>query len=77
VPIGFSPLRSGLSTQEVDVVLPLLDSVGAKMSQLEVVIGDRLEEGCALTEAVAEHVLLCFCSWDPRFPSNQWCRALT
>jgi hypothetical protein len=46
------------------------------MSQLEEVISDRLEEGRALTEAVAEHVLLCFYSWDPRFPSSQWCRAL-
>jgi hypothetical protein len=76
VPIGFSPLCSGLPTQEVDVVLPLLDSTGAKMSQLEEVISDRLEEGRALTKAVAEHVLLCFYSWDPRFPSSQWCRAL-
>jgi hypothetical protein len=37
------------------------------MSQLEEVIGGRLEEeGCALAEAVAEHVLLCFRSRDPQ-----------
>jgi hypothetical protein len=46
-------------------VLPLLDSAGAKMSQMEVV-GSRLEEeGRALAEAVAEHMMLCFRSRDP------------
>jgi hypothetical protein len=66
VPLGFSPLCSGLLAQEVDVVLPLLDSAGAKMSQLEEVVGGRLEEGRALVEAIAEHVLLCFRSRDPQ-----------
>jgi hypothetical protein len=32
VPLGFSPLRSRLSAQEVGAVLPLFDSAGAKMS---------------------------------------------
>jgi hypothetical protein len=72
VPLGFSPLHSGLPTQEIGTVLPLLDSAGAKMSQLEEVIGGRLEEeGFALAEAVTEHVLLCFRNQDPR-----WRRAL-
>jgi hypothetical protein len=48
-------------------MLPLLDSTGAKMSQLEEVIGGQLEEeGHVLAEAVMEHVLMCFQSWDPQ-----------
>jgi hypothetical protein len=67
VPLGLSPLRSGLLAQEVDAVLPLLHSAGAKMSQLEEVISSQLEEeGHALAEVVAEHVLLCFRSQDPQ-----------
>jgi hypothetical protein len=47
--------------EEVSVVLPLLDSTGAKMLKLEEVVGGQLEaEGHALAEAVAEHVLTCF-----------------
>jgi hypothetical protein len=50
-------------------VLPLLDSIGAKMSELEEVISDQLlEEGRALAEAMVEHVLLCFRSQDLRLP---------
>jgi hypothetical protein len=65
-PIGFATHRSGLLAHEVDVVFPLLDSVGAKMSQLEEVIGSRLEEeGRVVAKAAAEHVLLCFRSRDP------------
>jgi hypothetical protein len=67
VPLGFSPLRSGLPTQEVDAMLLLLDSAGAKMSNLEDAIGDQLEaEGRVLSEVVAEHVLMCFQSRDPQ-----------
>jgi hypothetical protein len=66
VPFGFSPLWSEVPAQEVSTMLPLLDSAGIKMSELEDVVGSRLEaEGCILTEAVAEHVLMCFCSQDP------------
>jgi hypothetical protein len=37
------------------------------MSQLEEVIGGRLEEeGHALAEVVAEHVMMCFRSRDPQ-----------
>jgi hypothetical protein len=37
------------------------------MSELEDVVTSRLEaEGCILAEAVAKHVLLCFCSHDPQ-----------
>jgi hypothetical protein len=47
-------------------VLPLLYSTGRKISQLEEAIGSRLEEeGCALAQAVADHVLMCFQSHDP------------
>jgi hypothetical protein len=57
----------GLSAQEVDAVLPLLDSARAKISQLEEVVdGRQEEEGRALAEAVAEHVLLCLHSRDPK-----------
>jgi hypothetical protein len=38
-------------------MLPLLDSVGAKMSRLEEVVSGILEESRALAKAVAEHVL--------------------
>jgi hypothetical protein len=42
-------------------VLLLLDSVGAKMSRLEEVIGGQLMvEGRVLAQAMAEHVLMCF-----------------
>jgi hypothetical protein len=48
------------------VVLPLLDSTGRKISQLEEAVGSHLEEeGRALAQAVADHVLMCFWSHDP------------
>jgi hypothetical protein len=66
VPFGFSPLWFEVPAQEVSTMLPLLDSAGVKMSELEDVVGSRLEaEGRILTEAVAEHVLMCFRSQDP------------
>jgi hypothetical protein len=69
VPFSFSPLRSGVPAQEVSAELPLLDSTGAKMLELEDVIANRLEaECCILAEAIAEHVMLCLHSQDPRFP---------
>jgi hypothetical protein len=69
VPFGFSPLRSAVPAQEVSIELLLLDSAGAKMSELEDVIASRLEaEGRILVEAVVEHVLLCFRNQAPRFP---------
>jgi hypothetical protein len=47
-------------------VVPLLDSAETKISQLEDAIGSHIEEeGRALAQAVAEHVLLCFRSRDP------------
>jgi hypothetical protein len=50
----------------VSTVLPLLDSVVAKMSKLEEVVGDQLEsEGHVLAEMVMKHVHMCFWSWDP------------
>jgi hypothetical protein len=65
VPFGFNPLRSGVPAQEVNTELPLLDSTGAKMSELKDVVAGRLEvEGYILTEAVAEHVLLCIRDQD-------------
>jgi hypothetical protein len=67
VPLGFSPLRSRLLAQEVGVILPLLDSVGAMMSKLEEVFGGRLKaEGHILAEAVVEHMLMCLWSRDPQ-----------
>jgi hypothetical protein len=63
---GFSPIRGGDATPEVGVVLPLLDSAGRKISQLEEVVDSCLEEeGRALAQAVADHVLMCFWSRDP------------
>jgi hypothetical protein len=65
VPFGFSPLRSRVPAQEVNTELPLLDSTGAKMSELKDVVAGRLEvEGCILMEAVAEHMLLCIRGQD-------------
>jgi hypothetical protein len=44
----------------------LLDSVGAKMLELEDVVASWLEaEGRILAKAVMEHVLLCLRSRDP------------
>jgi hypothetical protein len=52
--------------REVSIVLPLLDSTGAKMLSLEGVVGKLLEvEGCVLAERVVDHMLTCFQSWDP------------
>jgi hypothetical protein len=46
-------------------VLPLLDSMGAKMLLLEEVVGEQLEsEGRMLEEKVVEHVVACFRNWD-------------
>jgi hypothetical protein len=66
VPFGFNPLRSEVPAQEVSAELPLLDSDGTKMLEMEDVIANRLEaEERILAEAVAEHVLLCLRSQDP------------
>jgi hypothetical protein len=47
-------------------MLSLLDLAGRKISQLEEVVGSRLEEeGHALAQAVADHMLMCFQSHDP------------
>jgi hypothetical protein len=63
---GFSPIRGGNAAPEAGVVLPLLDSARRKISQLEEAVGSRLEEeGRALAQAVADHVLMCFRSRDP------------
>jgi hypothetical protein len=44
-------------------VLPLLDSLGAKMLSLEEVVSEQLEvEGHVLAKKVAEHMLTCFWS---------------
>jgi hypothetical protein len=75
VPLDFSPLHSRLLAQEVDAMLLLLDSVGVKMSQQEDIISDRLEaEGRILVEVVAEHVLMCFRSRDPKSSLNRSCK---
>jgi hypothetical protein len=66
VPFGFSPLRSGVPTQEVSTELPLLDSTGVKMSELKDA-GNRLEvESRILAEAITEYVMMCFRSQDPQ-----------
>jgi hypothetical protein len=66
VSFGFSPVRNGDAIAEVGVMLPLLDSVKRKISQLEEAVGSRLEEeGRTLAQAVADHVLMCFWSHDP------------
>jgi hypothetical protein len=63
---GFSPVRTGGAAPKGGVAVPLLDSAAAKISQLEDAVGSRIEEeGCALAQAVAEHVLMCFRSRDP------------
>jgi hypothetical protein len=67
VPFGFSPLWSGVPVKEVNAELPLLDSAGIKMSELEDVIDSILEvEGRILAEVVAEHMLMYFHSQDPQ-----------
>jgi hypothetical protein len=63
---GFSPVRGGDATPEAGVMLPLLDSVGRKISQLEEAVRSRLEEDDrALAYAVADHMVMCFRSRDP------------
>jgi hypothetical protein len=63
---GFSPVRTGGVALEGGVAVPLLDSATAKISQLEDAVGSHIEEeGRALAQAVAEHVLMCFRSRDP------------
>jgi hypothetical protein len=63
---GFSPVQTGGAAPEGGIAVPLLDSAGAKISQLEDAIGSRIEEeGRSLAQAVAEHVLMCFRSHDP------------
>jgi hypothetical protein len=62
---SFSPIQGGEAAPEVGIVLPLLDSAERKISQLEEAIGSYLEEeGRALAQAVADHVLMCFQSRD-------------
>jgi hypothetical protein len=63
---GCSPVRTGGAAPEGGVAVPLLDSVMTKISQLEDAVDSRIEEeGRALAQAVAEHVLMCFRSRDP------------
>jgi uncharacterized protein (DUF3084 family) len=63
---GFSPIQGGDATPEAGVVLPLLNSAGRKISQLEEAVGSHLEEeGHALAQVVVGHVLMCFRSRDP------------
>jgi hypothetical protein len=51
---------------EAIVVLPLLNSAGRKISQLEEALGSHLEEeGRALAQEVVDHVLMCFRGRDP------------
>jgi hypothetical protein len=60
-PLGFSPFRSKELVQEVCNVLPMMDSVGAKMLMLEEVVSEQLEAGgLVLAEKVAEHMLMYF-----------------
>jgi hypothetical protein len=67
VSFGFSLFRSRVPAQGVSAKLPLLNSAGIKMSELEDVVGSRLEaEGRIQVEAVVEHVLMCFRSQDPQ-----------
>jgi hypothetical protein len=69
VPLGFSPLYSRELVQEVSIVLPLLDSVGAKILKLEEVVSEQLEaEGQVLAETVVEHVLTCYGARTPKSP---------
>jgi hypothetical protein len=66
VSFGFSHIQGGDVAPEVSVLLPLLDSAGWKISQLEEAVDSHLEEeGRALAQAVADHVLMCFRSHDP------------
>jgi hypothetical protein len=66
VPLSFSPIRSAERAQEVSNVLPMLESVGAKLLKLEEVVSDQLEpKGHVLAEKVEEHVLMCSWSRDP------------
>jgi hypothetical protein len=66
VPLGFNPLCAGVLVEEVSAVLPLFDSIGAKMLRPGDIDGSQLEaEGHALVKAVAEYVLTCFWSQDP------------
>jgi hypothetical protein len=63
---GFSPVRTGDAAPEGGVVVPLLDSAGTKISQLEDAVSSRIEEeGRALAQAVAKHMLMCFRSRNP------------
>jgi predicted type IV restriction endonuclease len=63
VTLGFSHLHLDDLMEEVNVVLPLLASVGLKMLKPDEVIGSQLEvEGRVLAEVVAEHVLMRFWS---------------
>jgi DNA repair exonuclease SbcCD ATPase subunit len=63
---SFSPVRTDGAAPEGGIAVPLLDSAAAKISQLEDAVGSRIkEEGRALAQAVAEHVLMCSRSRDP------------
>jgi hypothetical protein len=66
VSFGFSPVRNGDTAANAGIMLPILDSARRKISQMEDTIDSRLEEeGRALAQAVADHVLMCFWSRDP------------
>jgi hypothetical protein len=61
VPLSFSPICPMDPMEEVSVALPLLNCAGAKMLQLEEVVGGQLEEeDHVLAKAVVEHLLICF-----------------
>jgi predicted type IV restriction endonuclease len=63
VTLGFSHLHLDDLMEEVNIVFPLLASVGLKMLKPDEVIGSQLEaEGRVLAEVVAAHVLMRFWS---------------
>jgi hypothetical protein len=63
---SFSPVQTSGAAPEDGIAVPLLDSTAAKISHLEDAVSSLIEEeGRALAQAVAEHVLMCFRSHDP------------
>jgi hypothetical protein len=72
---GFSPVRTGGTAPEGGAAVLLLDSATAKISHLEDAVGSRIEEeGRALAQAVAEHMLMCFRSRNPAISLSPWCK---
>jgi hypothetical protein len=69
--LRLSPIQVAAAPPSLGAVLPALDSAVERLRRMESTVLERLEtEGLAVAWAVAEYILTCFRSHDPRHSAN-------